>query len=263
MNSFQKLAEEVAGAAVAVGFKNYLGESYTINVDDKNESFEVMITVQRVGAKTVQEVNSELQGQLTAALDVLKRVWHADALSHECPLWRDIDALVSSHDPSPEEKKRAFREHCSHCSDVVNTWPAWKRECIKSPILGHDLGPVKAINPPKGSGSDEFDRLLADLHGQVWDAAEKGGVDFDLAGNEPAKKLQALYRAATEVEVDEEVERVGFEKFAKRIGISTGRTNVALGFANGSRRFAGDYIMLESLVGFAAWVERAKGGCDE
>lgn len=52
---------------------------------------------------------------------------------------------------------------------------------------------------PKGSGSLEFDGLLAEYHAIVWASAEDSdGVDYDLAGIDTAKKLQALHRAALE-----------------------------------------------------------------
>lgn len=53
-------------------------------------------------------------------------------------------------------------------------------------------------------------------------------------------------------------ERIKYEAWAKENGISTTRTPQALGFANGQRRAAGDYIMIESLCSHAAWMARAK-----
>lgn len=53
-------------------------------------------------------------------------------------------------------------------------------------------------------------------------------------------------------------ERIGYEAWANKNGISTTRTPQALGFANGQRRNAGDYILIESLCSHAAWMARAK-----
>lgn len=47
--------------------------------------------------------------------------------------------------------------------------------------------------------------------------------------------------------------RQGFEGWASKNGISIVRTNQALGFANGQRRDAGDYIMLEALCAWYAY----------
>ncbi len=46
----------------------------------------------------------------------------------------------------------------------------------------------------KGSGSMEFDGLLAEFHQAIWLAAEKCDCDYDLAGIDVAKKLQAMFR---------------------------------------------------------------------
>lgn len=52
-------------------------------------------------------------------------------------------------------------------------------------------------------------------------------------------------------------ERAEFEAWAVKNGIATTRTTQALGFANGQRRNAGDYILIESLCSHAAWMARA------
>ncbi len=46
----------------------------------------------------------------------------------------------------------------------------------------------------KGSGSLEFDGLLAEFHAIVWASAEDGDCDYDMAGIDTAKKLQSMYR---------------------------------------------------------------------
>ncbi|WP_447775183.1 hypothetical protein [Pseudomonas chlororaphis] len=48
---------------------------------------------------------------------------------------------------------------------------------------------------PKGSGSLEFDKLLAEYHAIVWASAEDGDCDYDMAGVDVAKKLQAMFLA--------------------------------------------------------------------
>lgn len=55
-------------------------------------------------------------------------------------------------------------------------------------------------NEKKGSGSLEFDGLLATFHAIVWATAEDDDPDlaYDEAGNVEAKKLQAMYRAQTD-----------------------------------------------------------------
>lgn len=55
--------------------------------------------------------------------------------------------------------------------------------------------PVVEHQEPKGSGSLEFDGLLAQFHAIVWASAEDGDCDYDLAGVDTAKKLQAMFRA--------------------------------------------------------------------
>jgi hypothetical protein len=57
--------------------------------------------------------------------------------------------------------------------------------------------PPPQVNQPKGSGSLEFDGLLAAFHAIVWATAEDDDPDlaYDEAGNVEAKKLQAMYRA--------------------------------------------------------------------
>lgn len=56
---FEVLAEHCAKSAIAEGVKNYRGASYTISQDDGG-SFELVVTVQRLSAKSPQEVNEEL-----------------------------------------------------------------------------------------------------------------------------------------------------------------------------------------------------------
>lgn len=65
----------------------------------------------------------------------------------------------------------------------------WKPPLGKKPDF--DL-----IDQPKGSGSLDFDGLLAEFHSVVWEAAadEDSKTDYDLAGVDIAKKLQAMYR---------------------------------------------------------------------
>lgn len=48
---------------------------------------------------------------------------------------------------------------------------------------------------PRGSGSLEFDKLLAEYHAIVWASAEDGDCDYDMAGVDVAKKLQAMFLA--------------------------------------------------------------------
>lgn len=65
--------------------------------------------------------------------------------------------------------------------------------------LQAELDALKAAQgePSKGSGSLNFDGLLAEFHAAVWEAAadEDGKTDYDMAGVEIAKKLQAMFRA--------------------------------------------------------------------
>ncbi|WDG52446.1 hypothetical protein [Pseudomonas chlororaphis] len=62
-----------------------------------------------------------------------------------------------------------------------------------------ELDALKAARgePPKSSGSLDFDGLLAEFHAAVWEAAadEEGRTDYDMAGVDIAKKLQAMFRA--------------------------------------------------------------------
>lgn len=70
--------------------------------------------------------------------------------------------------------------------------PGWTCSRAK----GHE-GPCAASQATKGSGSLEFDSLLAEFHAAVWAAAadEESRTDYDLAGIDIAKKIQAMFRA--------------------------------------------------------------------
>lgn len=68
---YQAMADACADQAVRQGVKNYAGATYTVT-RDSGEQFEVVVTVQRSGAKSVQEINEELRAQL-AELNPLLR----------------------------------------------------------------------------------------------------------------------------------------------------------------------------------------------
>lgn len=70
---------------------------------------------------------------------------------------------------------------------------------IDALIAGQAL-PDDKYEGEKGSGSLEFDGLLAAFHAIVWATAESDdpGMAYDEAGNKEAKQLQAMYRAAVE-----------------------------------------------------------------
>lgn len=84
---FEVLAEHCAKSAIAEGITNYRGASYTISQDDGG-AFELVITVQRLGAKSPQEVNEEL-GREVERLRGLNR----DALTELEDRKREIYAL--------------------------------------------------------------------------------------------------------------------------------------------------------------------------
>jgi len=70
-------------------------------------------------------------------------------------------------------------------------------------ILDYDPEKHSGYKEPeeeKGSGSLEFDGLLAAFHAIVWATAESDDptMAYDEAGNKEAKQLQAMYRAAVE-----------------------------------------------------------------
>jgi hypothetical protein len=90
-----------------------------------------------------------------------------------------------------ESEDRDARATSTMACDVPP--PGWTCSRAK----GHD-GPCAASQTPKGSGSIEFDALLAEYHEAVWEAAayeESNRTDYDLAGVDIAKKIQAMFRA--------------------------------------------------------------------
>jgi hypothetical protein len=79
----------------------------------------------------------------------------------------------------------------SNALQLVDAWKAMEeiRALLAKPIDEH------LLEQPKGSGSLDFDSLLAEYHAVVWASAEEDDCDYDLAGVDIAKKLQAMFRA--------------------------------------------------------------------
>ncbi len=70
----QILAESAGRYLLSSGAENFVGEVFTIEADDGTTKFEVVVTTQKVGAKSPGEVCNELQSELTKALELLEGV---------------------------------------------------------------------------------------------------------------------------------------------------------------------------------------------
>lgn len=71
----QILVESAAKYFLDSGAENFIGDVFTIEADDGKTKFEVIVTTQKVGAKSPGELCNELQQRLTAAdgrVDVLE-----------------------------------------------------------------------------------------------------------------------------------------------------------------------------------------------
>jgi len=63
----QILAEAAAKHLLDSGAENFVGEVFTIDADDGQTQFEIVVTTQRVGAKSPGEICNELQQRLAKA----------------------------------------------------------------------------------------------------------------------------------------------------------------------------------------------------
>ena len=63
----QILAESAAKYLLDSGAENFIGDVFTIEADDGQTKFEVIVTTQKVGAKSPGELCNELKQRLTAA----------------------------------------------------------------------------------------------------------------------------------------------------------------------------------------------------
>src|SRR6185436_20302358 len=63
----QILADSAAKYLLDSGAENLIGDVFAIEADDGQTKFEVIVTTQKVGAKSPGELCSELQQRLTAA----------------------------------------------------------------------------------------------------------------------------------------------------------------------------------------------------
>ena len=67
MDHRQILAESAAKYLLDSGAENFIGDVFTIEADDGLVKFEVIVTTQKVGAKSPGEVCKDLQQRLTVA----------------------------------------------------------------------------------------------------------------------------------------------------------------------------------------------------
>lgn len=97
---------------------------------------------------------------------------------------------------SPSASAEPSAPKCTYCGDTGQIMVGRSGDANdgNAPIME----PCEDCEPVRGSGSLEFDKLLAEYHAIVWASGEDGDVDYDLAGIDTAKKLQALHRAALE-----------------------------------------------------------------
>lgn len=85
------------------------------------------------------EERDTLRAQLAERDELLKRVHQADALSHNCPLWKDIDAAQSaSAEPSaptgfdyPDALRLLSADHCKECGH-----PDCNGQCYGDDMMG-------------------------------------------------------------------------------------------------------------------------------
>ncbi len=70
----QILAESAARHLLDSGAANFVGDVLSIDVDDGTTKFEIVVTTQKVGAKSPGEVCHELQSELTKARELLAEV---------------------------------------------------------------------------------------------------------------------------------------------------------------------------------------------
>lgn len=69
----QILADSAARKLLAEGAENYVGDVFTITVDN-GEAFEIVVTTQRVGAKSPHELHAEANAKLEYATQLLRDI---------------------------------------------------------------------------------------------------------------------------------------------------------------------------------------------
>lgn len=83
----QILAESAAKYLLDSGAENFIGDVFTIEADDGLAKFEVIVTTQKVGAKSPGEVCKDLQQRLTVAEQraaVMEKALSRIAREHDC-----------------------------------------------------------------------------------------------------------------------------------------------------------------------------------
>lgn len=71
----QILAESAARHLLNSGAQNFIGDVFTIEADDGETKFEIVVTTQKVGAKSPGEVCNELQTKLGATQRALRQLF--------------------------------------------------------------------------------------------------------------------------------------------------------------------------------------------
>jgi hypothetical protein len=72
LNHNQILAEAAGRHLLNSGAKNYVGQVFTISLDDGTAQFEVVVTTQKVGAKSPDEMRVDAETRTAELLEVLK-----------------------------------------------------------------------------------------------------------------------------------------------------------------------------------------------
>lgn len=110
----QILADSAARKLLAGGAENYVGDVFTITVDN-GEAFEIVVTTQRVGAKSPHELHAEASAKLEDAERRIRKEI-ADGLLSSAFLHCDVDKedvlLCIEHGPGTLSEIKARLAKC-------------------------------------------------------------------------------------------------------------------------------------------------------
>ncbi|MFO3723975.1 hypothetical protein [Pseudomonas sp. HLMP] len=106
--AWQVMADACAKQAIQQGIKNYAGATYTVT-RPSGEQFEVVVTVQRAAAKSVQEINEDLRA-LLAERDAL-----LESAAEGASILRSLIENIKVKDNYSPESTVSFLEQALHC----------------------------------------------------------------------------------------------------------------------------------------------------
>ncbi|WP_178118399.1 MULTISPECIES: zinc finger-like domain-containing protein [unclassified Pseudomonas] len=221
------------------------------------------------GDAAVGDAN-EAEAQLAEAVGLLGEVMQKDGEG-----WGTLDGRIESFLARHAQAEQHKEVQYETLEEILNSPMA---PCKEEARVCHDCngdGVIPVMEKDHDGNWIEDRCRTCDGSGQPQEAQGAQAVDFwtwlDLAyrngskGEEPKftkYNMEVAYRARTESTLCSQGaqagdERAAFEGLAKAQGLSVTRTTQGLAFANGTRRDAGDYIDLLSLVSWHFWQARA------